>query len=1373
MKQIDCNTVKAVEGLAPGVSEKDRKHVSGLVLSGQSFQNFSEGERSHINEYLKGYKGRIPSLSLFFQDVLFLGIAARRVKALFHIQDVKKVSREKANLTVQDHMDSIFHPRDNGEIAIQTSEDEEQHVHIDEEGQFDLAYRQIWLSALRCSSGKMGNGNRLAVLWEWTEPQAQYQLALLASHLGFKSDRIKEIIDHPPSHAPYLQPDFDEDDRAPKLRRCGIPYTKTFREDRETLYIERVHSTPGKCEHLKSAFILQDIYLSFFGKLCSRSLSALNGNRSSEASHCHDTTSDANGTAATSHTASNPSDTGRTGAPSPLFSSRDPSHPADTSGTSYCRTSRQQRSATRASTPEFDPENPQSQDPASATTMKTTPRRISNDGSYQTVNPLSQIEMEKHLQSLLDDLLNKQCQLEESCLTISKQENIINDLRRQQDLAEVQDAAMQSKMDSINADLSEWQQEVQKTNSCIHADCSKVKEELRKLELPADGLTMQEAQTIYGCAQHEAASREVFIREMQIRLPKQQLEIGYLQMRILELRLEYLASDSMMTSEMVDTIFRNMPASDSALPSTYAGAPQARWAELQSLQNIKKSLVVLYNQLCEQTGDRAKNLKELQEKSDLSQMGKVQETWIMESTTLVRNARESLEKARAEIKSISLRIEEEHTSAVLAQVEELATQLQAEQARLEQLRRAQQDQQRNVDSFARVTELKKDIFKQHLSDNSRGFINQLFVEVRDGLKNACITTEGLQNSHRGNAEALESYKSCFQEPIDPQRQLEIGEKCKGMKADEQTRKNEQVQLSQMADKRKNDLQSIHDKLTEAMQQIANTLASEAQEELSEALRQERIARRAESQDEAKHAAETAKMAADNTNHCHKLVLDIKGLVEVFGGSKQLCEAVKESKIATARAFEQASAAAKSARSWAEKDKVTRLIEKACELERQASQLDQKYREHERPSISQTQSVIRLMAKCTNKAQRVTGTVQSHAQHTTETENLAGNEGLIRETTYLLAAGVTDIPVRITFLLFQLLNLITARIIGEMKEEEGRILHLSHLSQQAVDTNKKKEWEAHVNEAQSAMVNIAELQGPLDNANATAMSQKSKIEEDKIDPSTHQILINHISRIHGHTVASGKIQENIRSVMEGMQLGWWKGKAAQKHHLAHDEINCARMDFQQIISSDAVHKEYEVAKEAHLFAMKSWEEADKEYSICRGPEEELRKLIENLDAAYSAATAARKAAVEVLEKLASQTKEKRRKRESPLDHAPDNSSAPSRYKRIAGNNLAPRNCLIIYKVRRGDWLSEHHTISPDRCSIIAHRLCRRGNLFMYNSKYKRVFMVSTGKLEKIISTGNGERIAFLVDHGSPSVSTSQICTKAQAYYELHYTAPLNS
>lgn len=489
MKKIDCNSMKKLEGLAPGVSEVDRKHVCSLVLSGKVFQKFSGEEHGHINERLEDYKRRIPSLSLFFQDMLFFAIAARRVKNLLDIQDKETASSQQTFSTVQEQMESIFTPQGNGDIPIQMSEDEERHVRIDKEGQFNLSYHQIWLCALRTSSSRLGEGNRLAVLGKQTDPQAQYQLALLASHLGFKSVHIKESIGHPPGDAPNLWYNF-EDDQVPRLKHSRIPYTVTFIEDCKTLFIDQVHTALEECRQLESAFILQDMYLSFFGQLSHSELSNIQPSRTG---HCHTPTSSHTGTMP--HTVCDPSDAGGTRTPSPALFSRDTSNPTNTSSTGGRRMPKAQHSGTY--TPmSISSENPQPQSPVPSTS----PMPMSDSTSHQASDLVG---IKEQLQELLDDLLNKQSQLDKNDWIIRQYQNVVNDLRNQEDSAGLQDVASQGRLEAIDVDLTKLQQELESVRSHIHADSSKVKEQLHKLETLTHDKTTRDAQAIHGSAQCE------------------------------------------------------------------------------------------------------------------------------------------------------------------------------------------------------------------------------------------------------------------------------------------------------------------------------------------------------------------------------------------------------------------------------------------------------------------------------------------------------------------------------------------------------------------------------------------------------------------------------------------------------------------------------------------------------------------------------------------------------------------------------------------------------------------------------------------------------------------------------------------------------
>ncbi|KAK5684655.1 hypothetical protein LTS12_029111, partial [Elasticomyces elasticus] len=143
---------------------------------------------------------------------------------------------------------------------------------------------------------------------------------------------------------------------------------------------------------------------------------------------------------------------------------------------------------------------------------------MSDGASHQASDSVG---IKERLQELLDDLLNKQSQLDKNDLIIRQHQNVVNDLRNQEDSAGMQDVASQgrlNRLETINVDLTELRQELESVRSHIHVDSSKVKEQLHKLETLTHDETAREAQAIHGSAQHEGTKREVFIKEMQTRL---------------------------------------------------------------------------------------------------------------------------------------------------------------------------------------------------------------------------------------------------------------------------------------------------------------------------------------------------------------------------------------------------------------------------------------------------------------------------------------------------------------------------------------------------------------------------------------------------------------------------------------------------------------------------------------------------------------------------------------------------------------------------------------------------------------------------------------------------------------------------------------
>ncbi|KAL4860993.1 hypothetical protein BDV12DRAFT_204478 [Aspergillus spectabilis] len=238
MRDITCEDVKALQGLAPGISLVDRTEIGKLVRGGALFQEFSPAERECIYEKLLLDPGKC----------------------------LQSDGKRAVQRTIRETMEYMFE-RESGDIDIQTSDTSYRKAPCNVEMQFDLAYRQVWLCSLRYSSGRPSKGKKHTILNADTPPYALYQVALLASQLGFKSPRISEALRSCPDPEACPWYDFDND-RVPALKRQGIPYVVTFRDDRELLFLDRIHGPLEESHSLPSGFVLRDIYMAFFGGLC-------------------------------------------------------------------------------------------------------------------------------------------------------------------------------------------------------------------------------------------------------------------------------------------------------------------------------------------------------------------------------------------------------------------------------------------------------------------------------------------------------------------------------------------------------------------------------------------------------------------------------------------------------------------------------------------------------------------------------------------------------------------------------------------------------------------------------------------------------------------------------------------------------------------------------------------------------------------------------------------------------------------------------------------------------------------------------------------------------------------------------------------------
>ncbi|RDH30832.1 hypothetical protein BDQ94DRAFT_180863 [Aspergillus welwitschiae] len=305
MKKIDLDTVDALQLLAPGRSRTDAKLACGLVLSGQAFAEFSEEERRIIWSRMKDFDGLIPSLYTFFEDFKYLESCAHCVKRLFG----------PSTESVWETMRSMFIPSSNlegGECVIQTSESTFRHQWATDVKRLEMGYLQVWLYAMRHyplmpSDPKKVDDLLAKPIRAKADERAIYEMAELARRVGFESPEIDALINGSPDHqiarAALLQarkpsrfrydaqqfeilvsrivdcfavavpdqPDMTHDllaDSTVKPRaRCGMPQTRTHKQDSPLLFLDRLHADDiGFTDTITSFYVRRCVYFSFFGR---------------------------------------------------------------------------------------------------------------------------------------------------------------------------------------------------------------------------------------------------------------------------------------------------------------------------------------------------------------------------------------------------------------------------------------------------------------------------------------------------------------------------------------------------------------------------------------------------------------------------------------------------------------------------------------------------------------------------------------------------------------------------------------------------------------------------------------------------------------------------------------------------------------------------------------------------------------------------------------------------------------------------------------------------------------------------------------------------------------------------------------------------
>ncbi|KGQ02598.1 hypothetical protein BBAD15_g12181 [Beauveria bassiana D1-5] len=301
MEKLDEDTVREIQFTAPGACERQARHLYAKVNSGQIFSAFSDTERNRI--WLRLCSATevclVPSLLAFFENLKYLQPAAVCMRRLVHL--------EKGE-SIRCALEKAFSPGDGNECVMQTSSTSFTTIPISAADCFDIAYRQLWLYALREQRDMpIKSKEKLATAKiRQADEVVVSRFARLAQKLGFKSDEIKALVQMNPDQEiarrllttarkpeefefddinasidtvadvlatarPISAQLLTEDDEIDSVEKppalCGQPHAADHARDKRDMFLDKLHGPmPRPRLRLTSIFIQRSAYFALFGQ---------------------------------------------------------------------------------------------------------------------------------------------------------------------------------------------------------------------------------------------------------------------------------------------------------------------------------------------------------------------------------------------------------------------------------------------------------------------------------------------------------------------------------------------------------------------------------------------------------------------------------------------------------------------------------------------------------------------------------------------------------------------------------------------------------------------------------------------------------------------------------------------------------------------------------------------------------------------------------------------------------------------------------------------------------------------------------------------------------------------------------------------------
>jgi hypothetical protein len=1416
MDLIDANSVKLLEGLAPGISEADRTTVTGLVLSGKALEDFSPDERKAICERMRSYKGRIPSLSLFFQDVLILELGAARVKRLvdrskrWGPRDIEMGDYQERKQTLRERMEHMFRCRDTDSIMVQTSDGEEREVTGDGEFQFDLAYRQLWLCALRSCSGSPGEGHRPAtVCRSWTHPHEQYKLAQLASALGFRSNSISRLASRPfePEYPPWYE--FDDRGRNPALKRCGIPYTITFREDRKTLFLDRIHQEASEYEELDSAFVLRDIYLSFFGDLPS---SVLEGPQRPR--RARDGQSPEAGPLPTSGAENRPSSgaaPSSTTMPSPTTtrrptSQRETGHPATpaTPATPAADMNPQvnsgrEQSAPSPSTHSGDIEEPSTRptmpsETTGATTMPPTEPPVAH-GETRDWSP-ELIALMNNLRKLRDDIDNLSIRLDNPKFT--DQQSAIIELRKL-DTATVEstDEETRQKLGTIYAEVNKRCMDIQSAKSHIHVVKVEVGSEISKLtaftqngegksqETTQVAQALRSAQAVFDSSQGKYEELDRFLRDVTPRIRPLQQQIAGIKVYLLGKCLIDLHHQYENCSSDIDTIKQSVADLNTKLDPQ---GPASHETDVTILNDIKDNAITKVNVIWreldavrgafQEAGGKPRSLNPLDCES-------LQQNSATKLETLKTEAEKALTISRKQIQDVKQRLQTEYARIVLLAKEAVKSELDSESTTLKNMKSDYEGVHSSVERIRSSLENNQDSLKQNIEHSMlQGLSDLIDNGTLDGISRSLQT---MQKTHDINVGQLDNSAISLEVPLDTQ--AKICDKYVGICTEITNRKKEREILREST-------QEYCVQMAKTLQLAVSSQLEKVQLKASETTTQLQVVRDAESLTTAKQAMESAKQAANESMRLAKGMGALAGLVNQDGPldvRKHFERGANDARTAAQEAESAAKAGQLFVNVWEEVvQKMKPFLQSANKWKVQSTQLSERFMSTWKPTQPSrvAKDDLRAMSALADKSCTLRNRVRSEIPSLLDKVPNSDQQRLVN----LCIPEVEEATQETLTAAFGLFYCIAQKTGDHTKTKMMAFKEFSTLAVESIERIDKVGWLTVVRDARKAMKYLARDVDLAERGMKAADRLKTAIDLEGSKGALPGLALQQVEKTREYLQFAKGNQATADQMLQEIEISWERNRACRKQKEAQAEFGRAR-DAVNEIQPHHTFNEAEVVRNFFEKTETLFENTMKEFDKCRGPAERFEKIADTFANVSTRATSVIKGAEAVLRGIESgqfnraqetlsdaEVTNLQTKRATPIQQPEGDQSTLQNKPTEEGSRVGEPSrrttrtqskhifVFIIKTFKRmpseDDWDDESHVIEKGKAFEKGQELCRRGTLYSLDVETWRLGSVTASVFEDAIAAGR--KYFFLATEGElDDVSFDDVLVKAIECYKNHH------